>query len=662
MKLNTSLANDFTSSGFGEARKFGFEMNAMAFHAVINGMYSDKILAPVREISTNAFDAHLMVDKNDVPFELMAPSTFNPYFMVRDYGPGMSQEEVETRATTAFASSKRDTNNQVGMIGIGMMSPFAYTKQYTITCYDGEFQRDYVCYLDAGEEPNVSAMEPVPSTEPRGLKVMFPVKQEDIYRFQAAISKVMIGFDPMPKILNEAWQPGRPVDLMTGSNFRIVKSDMIKRPYVRQGCVLYPLDAEQIGGEYHDNQLPIILDVPIGTASVSTSREQLGYDETTKANLAKIWKATMEDIQASIQRTLDEPTNFYDACIRYRDLTHTLPSRLWSKGLKWRGKTGLRSSFPFSGSRGATIKMSRPHGVDWITVRQPTSTDLRYGRKAPSWTPEELRDATIVVQSEDLKFAKDRLRRFRSENPGADVIWVKTDYLDSLAKEYGVEDFVDLEDYEPLKLPRTPRQTRSLKKTDIRRFDQWRSIIPGEVDEVIYVQSEGSKYKVFGEVFDYETIQRRFIEPARKVGPLFFDRLIVVLLKTQKAFAKDENWKSLEDVLQEIAGTFNPKDFQRKEEARRLFQDLLVMRLHQRKEQLPKRLQAFFDAIDEIEPVTNGEYDLSQFWQRITGKQLPDLRTYWRDRWAKLIARYPLFDAVHRNDEWLDEYLKLIAR
>ncbi|TIT59599.1 MAG: hypothetical protein E5W90_35030, partial [Mesorhizobium sp.] len=87
--LNTARAEDFQSGGLTEARKFGFEMNAIAFHAVIDGIYSDKVQAPVRELATNSYDAHIAVGKRDVPFLLMAPSTFSPYFMVRDFGPGM---------------------------------------------------------------------------------------------------------------------------------------------------------------------------------------------------------------------------------------------------------------------------------------------------------------------------------------------------------------------------------------------------------------------------------------------------------------------------------------------------------------------------------------------------------------------------------------------
>lgn len=665
MKLHATT-HQAQAVGFGETHRFGFEMNAMAFHAVIDGIYSNKIEAPVREYATNAYDAHRMVGKDDVPFELMAPSTFHPYFMVRDYGPGMTHEEVTERATTMFASDKRDTNDLIGFLGLGMKSGFSYTKQYTITCYDGETQRDYVCFLDEAGAPTVSGLKPVPSDEPRGVKVSFPVQQGDIAKFQHAISKVMIGFDPMPRILNEQWQPNRPVDLMQGSNFRVVRSDYIKIPHVQQGCVLYPLDLTQIDGDYGDRQIPIIIDIPVGTASVSTSREQLGYDEVTKDNLRKIWFDVKDEFRRKVQNTLNGPDNFHDACIRYRDLKNSLPSNLVPSSIKWRDQYELRATFPHNGSPGTKVRIALlPAGdtLEWVTVRQPRGYYRLYSNK-PSFTPERMKQLIPVWQSDDCDFGKDRMRRFRSENPDVDILWIKTTYVEDFTEIYGIEDVVDLADYERLKLPRSPRQYSGLKKTDIRLFDRFRTVRSNfELDqEVIYVRSEGAKYKIFDKVVDYDVINNRFLQLAKKVSPEAFDRPIIVLMKNQTSFAKSPKWRSLEDVLKEIASTFEPKEFRKKEEVRRIRQEPLVWDLAKQKENLPKRLQSFFEALNKEPPRGDQTEDLSELWRRISGKELPSIGTYWKDRWERLIERYPLLSVARHNDEHLEHYLKLISR
>ncbi len=423
-------------------------MNSFAFHAVIDGIYSDKIAAPVREYSTNAYDAHRMVGKDDVPFELMAPSSFHPYFMVRDFGPGMTHDEVMDRATTMFASDKRDTNNQVGMLGLGMKSGFAYTKQYSITCYDGEEQRDYVCFLDDTGAPTVTAMAPVPSTEPRGVKVTFPVRQGDIPRFRHAISKVMIGFDPMPKVINDQWQPARPTITMEGSNFRIVKSDHIGSPHIRQGCVLYPLDVAQIDENYtyEDRQVPIIIDVPIGTASVSTSRESIGYDAVTKQNLAEAYRKARAEIRERLQETLDEPDDFHDACIRYRELRRQLHDSLMKGPMRWRDTFVLRPHFHLDGSPSAQIRVNLLQPGDPLEWDNSSNRTRRRTREFDI----ELFKGAVIALDKTCTQGKDRLRRYRQDNPDRTVLWVKKG---DAVEQYGIDEVVDLATIEPLKLP-----------------------------------------------------------------------------------------------------------------------------------------------------------------------------------------------------------------
>lgn len=657
MKLN-NVAYDHSSVGFGEARRFGFEMNAMAFHAVIDGIYSDKIGSPVREYATNAYDAHIMAGTPDKPFVIMAPSTFNPYFMVRDFGPGMTHDEVMDRATTMFASNKRDTNDQVGMLGLGMKSAFAYTKQYTITCYDGAEQRDYVCFIDGDGAPTVTAMDPVSSTEPRGVKVSFPVQQGDIYRFQAAISKVMIGFDPMPQVLNDQWKPSRPTDTFVGSNFRIVKSDYIKQPHIRQGCVLYPLDLSQIDASatWEDKQLPIIIDVPIGTASVATSRESLGYDEITKGNLADIYQKVRWEIQDTLQTALDEPDNFLDACIRYRELSTSLGTAMVETP-KWRGKHQLRSSFPYVYDYIRLAVLYAYEDLAWAPPRQPGRR--AHHRDVPKLKPEELQQLTVVWEADDCKFAKDRLRMFRSKNPSVGVLWVKTEDLEDFTDVYGIETVVDLRDYDRLKLPSTKRPSRGLKKTDIRLFDKWRSLTDPP-ERAIYVQSEGTKYRVFDEVLDFDQVSAKYLNLARNCG--LIDAPVIVLMKNQKSLVSDA-WVSLEDVLKDGAKQFNLKRYTMQCEIQGfLGSDYLVSRLRDRMNQLPKRLKAFFDKVPTVDRLTTIDHNMAKLWMLITGKETGGYTIGLQQKFKAITERYPLLPIAAKDDVQLDHYLKLIAR
>ncbi|WP_292553298.1 hypothetical protein [Mesorhizobium sp.] len=658
--LNTARAEDFHSAGITEARSFGFEMNAIAFHAVIDGIYSDKILAPVREYATNAYDAHIAAGKADVPFLLMAPSTFSPYFMVRDFGPGMDHDEVMQRATTLFGSNKRDSNDQVGMLGLGMKSAFAYTKQYTITCFDGVTKREYVCFLDAGGTPTVSLAAEDLSNEPAGVMIKFPVQQGDIQRFRTAIERVTIGFHPMPNVLNDQWTPATLTTLMTGTNYRIVNSAHIKSPHIRQGCVLYPLDITQLVqvDDYDEVKIPIIIDVPIGTASVSTSREQLGYDEPTKDNLRLIWQQVRQDIRKELQATLDEPDNYLDACVKYRELSNRL-GKAMIKSPQWRGQRTLRTSFSYLGAGRAAVLKSWDD-IQFSPPRQPTGR-ARYYQTAPSLTPEELKPLTVIWEAEDCRFAKDRVRMFRSENEDADILWVKADKKEQIVEHYGIETIVDLRDLERLKLPRTTRPRAALTKQDIRYFDRFRNIVK-EPEKAVYVFSEANNYAVLGHVLDYDQVHDRYIKRLRNLD-VIDDHHVIVLMKNQRNLPKDRpGWVHLDDLLRDTVAGFNAKAHAVKTDVSQFRQERMVNLLRNKLELLPKRLRDLLTKAASMPANTYQECLMAQLWVDVTGKTLPEVSTDFSRRFTKLTTGYPLLHVLANNDEHLTHYLKLIAR
>jgi hypothetical protein len=58
-------------------------------------LYSNKILAPIREYSTNARDEHIENGTPELPIQVTLPSTFAPEFKVRDFGAGLTMKEID---------------------------------------------------------------------------------------------------------------------------------------------------------------------------------------------------------------------------------------------------------------------------------------------------------------------------------------------------------------------------------------------------------------------------------------------------------------------------------------------------------------------------------------------------------------------------------------
>jgi hypothetical protein len=331
------------AEGFGEQRGFSIAASGKAFKGLIDGLYSRKIEAGVRELSTNAFDAHIAAGTL-IPFEVHLPSTFKPTFWIRDFGTGMSHELVMHRYTTLFESTKDGSNDedqqqvaadkQVGMLGLGSKSFFAYTDACTLTIWmDGEV-RLYSIFMGADGVPQIALAHRAPSDEPTGVKVEFAVKSKDIPAFQTAAIRVYKGFPIQPAGLPQAVKDAiaiAPVEI--GDFWKAFPEDYLPDGgfYARQGCVLYPIDLVQMDenaveedvqrynkvlrewetvkevrlserfARFKDIKLTIVMDFPIGSLEFDLSRERLAYTDHTLRNLRGRW----DEFRGTLDRTFE---------------------------------------------------------------------------------------------------------------------------------------------------------------------------------------------------------------------------------------------------------------------------------------------------------------------------------------------------------------------
>ena len=94
MILNNAPANEAIVSNVGQIGEFRIRNSAKAFNILSSGLYANKIRAIVRELSCNAVDSHTAAGKMDCPFDVHLPNSLEPYFSIRDYGTGLSHEQV----------------------------------------------------------------------------------------------------------------------------------------------------------------------------------------------------------------------------------------------------------------------------------------------------------------------------------------------------------------------------------------------------------------------------------------------------------------------------------------------------------------------------------------------------------------------------------------
>lgn len=311
MQLSVSSPT-IRSAGLIERAQSRVNMTAVAFKVLSSSLYSDKIGAVLREIGCNAADAHVQAGTPDLPFEVHLPGVLSPTFSIKDFGPGLSHDEVMNNYQTYFHSTKTDSNDVTGCFGLGSKSPYAYSNQFTVRSAQNGVMRTYFCAFDEAGVPTTSLVStsPAPDDWPHGVEVSLPVSFADCYSFSEKAQSIFRWFRVPPKLLGGselrpvtyAWKVGR----FWKSN------ESIYDPCVIMGNVAYRLDIHaalagadlsDVAGWIYNND--IILSVPIGTVDITASRESLEYTKRTVDNLTAIVKGELDQLVQRINTVFD---------------------------------------------------------------------------------------------------------------------------------------------------------------------------------------------------------------------------------------------------------------------------------------------------------------------------------------------------------------------
>lgn len=328
MKLNTKPRNVQTQ-GLGDQTNFKIGVTGKAFEILSSGLYSDKILAIVRELSTNAYDAHVAAGSADKPFSVHLPNKLEPFFAIRDFGTGLSHDDIMTLYTTYFDSTKTDSNLFVGALGLGSKSPFSYTESFTVTSFFGGKKRFYSAHISSDGVPSIALMGENKTDEPNGLEIKIPVAERDFSEFLSRGAKIWQRFNPLPDIKGA---PGEfkinPIEYsVTGTGWGMVKDGTIHTgSKAIQGLIAYPINASAIRGELSDFQrmiierMPVEIEFEIGELDIAANREELGYNDVTIKNIKKKVNVVAKELVANVQAKFDACKTMWEAKKVYADL------------------------------------------------------------------------------------------------------------------------------------------------------------------------------------------------------------------------------------------------------------------------------------------------------------------------------------------------------
>jgi len=291
--------------------QFKMRTSQKAFQ-ILSSLYSDKALAIVRELGCNAMDSHIASGQPTRPFHIHIPNALEPWLTIQDFGTGISHENIYEIYSTYFASTKTNTNTQVGMLGLGSKSPFCYTDNFTITSRHLGIKRIYNAYFNQKGMPTISLASQENTQDENGVEIQIPVKQSDMGEFTEAIWKAFRFFDTKPTISGGSVDWTDKCDF-EGSFWKSYTS--LNQSYAVMGGVVYPIDTDKIASEHYDiiRKAGLVIKFAIGELDVTPSREALMYHDWVVQALNDKITQVKKDFVAKVEDQIKNSDNLLDA-------------------------------------------------------------------------------------------------------------------------------------------------------------------------------------------------------------------------------------------------------------------------------------------------------------------------------------------------------------
>jgi len=251
-------------------------------------LYSDDIGSAVRECASNALDSHRRAG-TDKPIivSLKKSNSDTIEFSVEDFGIGLDADDVVNIISKYGKSTKRDSNTELGMMGLGFKAPLAYSASFYFVARKNGVERKYMMY--EGEDTNsIDLLYEKPTTEGNGVKVIIPVDFYDRYQFASKIKEQLAYFESV------YFDVDKSIDSSIVNDFVIHRADDYQFSSMAQSKMLhlcldnvyYPIDFEKLS--IPQINIPIALRFSLTDGLFPTpNRESLRYTQEAKEIIKK---------------------------------------------------------------------------------------------------------------------------------------------------------------------------------------------------------------------------------------------------------------------------------------------------------------------------------------------------------------------------------------
>jgi anti-sigma regulatory factor (Ser/Thr protein kinase) len=321
----------------------------------LTNLYSDPVMAILREYSSNAVDSHVRA-KNSAPILITTPDRNSDYkLIVQDFGVGMSKDEIANVYSRYGLSTKGASNDEIGGFGLGCKSALAIADRFDIVSVkDGVKTTAYI-------QKNIKGVGVVhfvsedATNESNGVTVSIPMGYSNSNRFnKSEMVRFFLGMPSGSVKLN-----GEVLPTMFDSEWQLLEMGGVElgayyTPKVEYGTVassFNPLSVS-VGGViykienlYSSNSVlsqfvnearyyKIVMSLPIGSVDLTPSRESIMLTQRTNDTIT----ATIGDLRQALISIVQQKIDAADS-LKASVIVHKSETELgyWNHSFTYRG-------------------------------------------------------------------------------------------------------------------------------------------------------------------------------------------------------------------------------------------------------------------------------------------------------------------------------------
>jgi len=381
MKLNNVNTSRHFEGKLSTQMSLDLENTSTIMNLLRNNIYTDPISSFVRELYSNAVDAHTKANI-DLPIDINIEYLFGSnIFSIRDYGHSMDKDIIFNVYSKMGKSDKREDNNLQGGWGLGSKSALAYSDHFWIETYTVEnninIYRKWVQYIDESRVGSLTLLEENDSNIIEflpGTKVSVPFNTKDLTHIFKSLSLYLTYTKSKFNFLNKTLEARLTLKTNTYNYFgKLWSLLLVDTNYweAKHGCkhvvviydIPYKLDLELLKSSFSNitpevlyyitTNCPYYIDnlkntelfftfidvlclysfeinVPIGTLDISASRENLQYTKKTCLELYQYLYLFFIEFYKYLRIDLIHNPDFISATISYVNYPNILRTKFLS--------------------------------------------------------------------------------------------------------------------------------------------------------------------------------------------------------------------------------------------------------------------------------------------------------------------------------------------